>query len=354
MKLNFKRRTAALSVIAGVSVTALLMTAACSSGSQPAENSATSTPSTPSANGKDTTTAPAEDTGTAGGTTEGQASGVPDLSQSFAGMEVRTDPDIAAKVPAAIREAGVLKDITFNNAPPDELVDDKGNLVGWEPELGEAVATVLGLKWQADVSGAFDTFIPGLKNGRYDVSFTSFIATADRLKEIDILTYYNVGTGFAVKSDSGIKIDKETDVCGHSVAVIAGGAFIEQIEGIDCAGAGLKPIDLKTFPSEAAAKLAVDSDRVEIYSTSANQLGYFIKQTGGNFAIQPFVYMPTPEGAGITKGSGIGPALKEAMDSLIESGVYKAIMNKWGIQDDGLVTESTLYTDPTQLSADAQ
>lgn len=348
MKLNVHRSAVSRGVIAVVGTATLLAAVACSSSNSPGSTTSGSSQTSASSTGAGTETTAAVTDVTSETT---QSSKVTILSKTFAGMEVATDPQLAAKVPAEFRDAGVLKDITFNNAPPDELVDDKGVLVGWEPELGEAVATVLGLQWKADASGAFDTFIPGLKNGRYNASFTSFIATADRLKEIDILTYYNVGTGFAVKTASGIKIGKDTDVCGHSVAVIAGGAFIQQIEGINCAGAGLAPVDLKTFPSEAAAKLAVDSGRVEIYSTSANQLGYFIKQTGGDFQIQSFVYMPTPEGAGITKGSGLGPVLKEAMDSLIKSGVYKAIMNKWGIHDDGLVSESTLYTDPAQLSA---
>lgn len=352
MKLNAHRSAVSRGVIAVVSAATLLAAVACSSSNSSGSTTSASpqTSASPTSAATEETTAPA----TAATSEATQTPELPTLSKTFAGMEVTTDPQLAAKVPAEFRAAGVLKDITFNNAPPDELVDEKGALVGWEPELGEAVATVLGLEWKADASGAFDTFIPGLKNGRYDVSFTSFIATADRLNEIDILTYYNVGTGFAVKTSSGIKIEKDTDVCGHSVAVIAGGAFIQQIEGIDCAGAGLPAVDIKTFPSEAAAKLAVDSGRVEIYSTSANQLGYFIKQTGGDFQIQSFVYMPTPEGAGITKGSGLGPVLKEAMDSLIQSGVYQAIMNESGIHDDGLVTESTLYTDPAQLSANNQ
>jgi polar amino acid transport system substrate-binding protein len=264
-------------------------------------------------------------------------------SVTIADQQIKTDPTLAATVPAAVRNIGALKDITYNNAPPDESVVD-GKLVGWEVDLGQAVATVLGLKWEATASGAFDSFIPGLQNGRYNVSFTSFIQTPERLKQIDIVTYFNVGTGFAVKNGSGISIKSATDLCGHSVAVLGGSAFIQQLQGIKCAGAGKKAIDVQSFPSDSASELAVSSSRAEIYSSSSNQLAWLIKQTKAQFELQPLDYMPVPEGAGLTKGLGLSKPIADAMDVLIKSGAYAAIMKKWSITD-GLVDHATVYSD---------
>jgi polar amino acid transport system substrate-binding protein len=261
---------------------------------------------------------------------------------TIAGHTITADPKLVAGLPAAIKSAGELKDITYNNAPPDEAVVD-GKLVGWEVDLGQAVAATLGLKWNATASGAFDTFIPGLQNGRYNVSFTSFIQTPERLKQIDIVTYFNIGTGFAVKSGSSIKVQAPTDVCGHTVSVIAGSAFIQQIQGIDCAGAGKPPAKVQSFPSDSAAELAVSSGRVEIYSSSMDQLAWLVEQTHGQFSLQPLNYQPVPAGAGVTKGIGLTKSIAAAMDKLIESGAYKDIMKKWG-QSEGLVDKATIYS----------
>lgn len=277
------------------------------------------------------------------GSSASSGADVASMTTTIAGAEIKTDPALAAAVPAAIRAKGVIKDISYNNAPPDTFVQD-GKLVGWEIDLGQAVAVVLGLKWEATASGAFDSFIPGLQNGRYDVSFTSFIQTPERLKQIDIVTYFNVGTGFAVKKGSAVKIAKETDVCGHSVAVLAGSAFIQQIGSIKCAGTGLEPVKVQSFPSDAAAELAVSSGRSEVYSSSSNQLEYLLKQTKGAFEIQPLNFMPTPEGAGVTKGIGMAKSIGDAMDYLIKSGAYKEIMAKWEITN-GLVEKATVYAD---------
>jgi polar amino acid transport system substrate-binding protein len=270
-------------------------------------------------------------------------SSAPAISATVAGQTITTDPALAAEVPAAIRQAGVLKDVTDNNSPPDEDMIN-GRLAGWEVDLGQAVAAKLGLKWQATASGAFDSFVPSLQNGRYDVSFTSFIQTPERLQAIDIVTFYNVGTGFAVKKGSPITIAKPTDLCGHSVAVIVASAFIDQIHAINCKSVGKPAADVKTFPSNAAGELAVNSGRAEIYSSSDDQLTALLAKTSGTFELQPLDFDPVPVGVGIRKEAKLSKPIEDAVDSLVKDGSYATIMKKWSITR-GLVKKSTLYTD---------
>ena len=77
-----------------------------------------------------------------------------------------------------MQKTGLL-DITYNDFAPDEYVSN-GKLVGWEVDLGQAVAATLGLSWHPTSSASFDTFIPSLQNGRFNTSFTSFIVTRAR------------------------------------------------------------------------------------------------------------------------------------------------------------------------------
>ena len=261
-------------------------------------------------------------------------------SVTIAGKKITTNAKLAASVPAKVRATG-LTDITYNNAPPDEQVIN-GTNVGWEIDLGRAVAATLGLKWKLTTSGNFDGFIPGLQNGRYNASFTSFIQTPARLKQIDIVTYYNVGTGFAVKKGSGISIKSPLNLCGHTVAVLEGSAFIQQIQSIKCKAAGKPAVQVQSFPSDSAAELAVASGRVQVYSSSEDQLSYLIKKTEHQFALQPLNFDPVPEGAGVTKGLGLSKPIANAMDALIKSGAYAAIMKKWSISY-GLVKRATVY-----------
>jgi polar amino acid transport system substrate-binding protein len=263
-------------------------------------------------------------------------------SVTIDGQKITTNAKLAASVPAKVRSIG-LADITYNNAPPDEQVIN-GTNVGWEIDLGRAVAAELGLKWKLTTSGNFDGFIPGLQNGRYNSSFTSFIQTPARLKQIDIVTYYDVGTGFAVKKGSSISIKTPTSLCGHTVAVLEGSAFIQQIQSINCKSAGKAAVQVQSFPSDSAAELAVASGRVEVYSSSEDQLSYLIEKTEHQFVLQPLNFDPVPEGAGVTKGLGLTKPIANAMDALIKSGAYAAIMKKWSITY-GLVKKATVYSD---------
>ena len=258
------------------------------------------------------------------------------------GVTISEDMSLAGHVPAAIKRSGLV-DITYNDAPPDELVTN-GNLVGWEVDLGKAVAATLGLSWHATASSAFDSFIPGLQNGRYNSSFTSFIVTAVRLKQIDIVTFDDIGTGFAVLKTSSFKITTPTSLCGKSVAVISGSAFIAQIKGVDptCTKAHLPAVNVVSFPTDSAAELAVSSGRDQVYSSSADQLAWLIKQTEHRFLLQPLNYQPTAQGVGVAKKAGITNLIGEAMNHLIATGAYKTIMNHWG-QTFGLVKKATVY-----------
>jgi polar amino acid transport system substrate-binding protein len=99
------------------------------------------------------------------------------------GVSISEDPALAATVPAAVQKSGLL-DITYNDFAPDEFVSN-GKLLGWEVDLGQAVAASLGLAWRPTSSGSFDTFIPSLQNGRFNTSFTSLIVTTAPTKVID-------------------------------------------------------------------------------------------------------------------------------------------------------------------------
>jgi polar amino acid transport system substrate-binding protein len=259
------------------------------------------------------------------------------------GVSVAEDPALAAAVPAAVKKAGLL-DITYNDFAPDEYVTN-GKLVGWEIDLGQAVAATLGLKWQPTSSGSFDTFIPSLQNGRFNTSFTSFIVTGARTKVIDIVSLYNVGTGFAAKVGSSVKTVKtNVDLCGDTVAVIVASAFIGQLSGLDpaCKNAGKPTINVQTYPSDAAAELAVSSGRADLYATSVDDIGWLIHQTGHEFAEEPLNLQPGPEGVGVSKGIGLDTPITEAVNHMIATGTYKQLMSKWGVTG-GLLTRAVDY-----------
>jgi len=256
-----------------------------------------------------------------------------DSSADSHAASATVDKDIAATLPKSVKDSGVIKNIIFNNSPPATF--QKGDkAVGWAVDLGNAIADVLGVKLQTTVSGDFASFIPGLQNKRFDGSFGPLIVTPERLQQIDIVAVFKVGTGVVSKTGSDISVQNVTDLCGLSIAAIEGSAFVTAIEGLkpQCASAGKKPMQVQTFPSNAAAQLAVSNGRVQVFASNTDALQYLVSQTGKQFTLQPLQYNPINEGIGLTKDNGLAKPVAAAVDKLIADGTYDKILKKWGLE----------------------
>lgn len=276
-------------------------------------------------------------TATACGTDK--ASGDSTAAVEVSGVKIEMDADLAAQVPDKIRSKGVLTAIQYDNAPADTFVED-GKVVGWGPELGEAVAAVLGLDWQPQASGAFDTFIPGLQNGRFLTTWASLTVLPERLKVVDIVAVHEGSTGVIVKKGSDLDISEPTDLCNLTVAALAGSSFISQLEDLAdvCTSAGLEPAEVAAFPQQAAAQLAVVNGRADAFASTKGQLAWLLRQDD-QFDLEPLDFQPTLEGIGVSKESGMTPAIAAAMDKLMADGTYETIMKNWDV-DFGLLKKA--------------
>ncbi|WP_082592211.1 transporter substrate-binding domain-containing protein [Phycicoccus sp. Soil803] len=257
-------------------------------------------------------------------------------------QNAKFDQSIADQLPAAIKSADEIKNIVFNNSPPATFQKD-GKEVGWAMDLSAAIADVLGVKMNTTVSGDFSTFIPGIQNGRFDGSFGPLIVTPERLKQIDIVGVFQVGTGFASKSGSDVNVNTATDVCGLTVAAVEGSAFIKSVESINpkCEEAAKPDPIVQSFPNNAAAQLAVSNGRVKVFASNADALQYLISQTGDKFEREPLDYQPIIEGIGLNKDAGLAKAVKAAVDKLIADGTYGEILKKWNLSENA-VTEAVI------------
>jgi polar amino acid transport system substrate-binding protein len=262
---------------------------------------------------------------------------------TVAGVSIQKDDELAAMVPKDVAEKGELTAIVYDNAPADTFVDKDGKITGWGPEFGEAVSALLGLKWTPEASGAFDTFIPSIQNGRYITGpWASLTVLPERLKVVDIVAVHENSTGVMTAADSDLTIAKPEDLCGLNVAALAGSSFISQLETVSttCTDAGLKKPTVKAYPQQAAAQLAVKNGRADAFATAKGQLAWLLREVDG-FKLQPLDYQPALEGIGVSKTSGMTEAIAAAMDKLMEDGTYETILKKWDV-DFGLLEKSEI------------
>jgi polar amino acid transport system substrate-binding protein len=247
-------------------------------------------------------------------------------------------PSVVALVPAAIKSKGTLNVATEAQYPPNEFIAPDGHtIIGMDPDLVTALGEVMGLK-ASFINSNFETIIPGLAAGRYDLGASSFTDTKERQKTVDFVTYYNAGISFYAKVSSNPGVNAIGDLCGKTVAVEKGTVEQEEAEKQAKACGSAKKLTVLVFPGQDAVNLAVSSGRAEVGMADSPVVDYQIKQSHGAFKLIGKSYAFAPYGLAVPKNSGLAQPLLAALKQLMSDGRYTKILEKWGIQN-GAITE---------------
>ncbi|MEY9888820.1 polar amino acid transport system substrate-binding protein [Catenulispora sp. MAP5-51] len=290
-------------VIVGAAGIALVLTAAgCGSGSKPGSGSSGSTTSAASSSG----------------------SGA-------------VDSAAAALVPAAIKSKGTITIATDPSYPPNESKDQNGNIVGWDVDMGNAIAAKLGLKANF-TEVTFDDIVTGISTNKYDAGMSSITDNKTREGVDDFVTYFNAGTKLMVPKGNpkNLTDNSPTDLslCGLTIGVEKG--TIQENPDIPtrnkaCEAAG-KP-DIKTLSQDTQDQIneSLSSGRCDAVLADSPVVDYYAKS--GNFQAVGDLYSGAPYGIAIAKSnSGLSQAFLAALKDLVADGTYHQLTTKYGIQ----------------------
>ena len=250
------------------------------------------------------------------------------------------DPAVARLVPEAIKSKGTLTVAMDPSYAPNEFTDTDGKtVIGMDVDLANALAETMGLKVKVATS-TFDSLIPGLAAGKYDLGMSSFTDTRERERTVDFVTYLTAGTAFYTRADGGVDITGLDDLCGHSVAVEKGTIQQDDATAQDgrCRDAGKPGVDVQVFPDQNGANLALDGGRAELGMADSPVAGYAVEQSNGRFKEVGEEYDSAPYGIAIPKDSGLPEPIQAALRVLIDNGQYRAILTRWGVQA-GAITD---------------
>jgi polar amino acid transport system substrate-binding protein len=273
----------------------------------------------------------------------GCASNKPKSASPTKSVEVGTitkDEAAAALLPDKIKSAGKL--VVGINVPyaPNEYKDPSGKIVGWEVEFLDAVATKLGLTTSYQESG-FDNIIPSIKGGKFDVGMSSFTDNKKREAQVDFVNYYSAGFQWA--SQAGKTVDPN-NACGLKVIVQTG--TTEETEDIPakskaCTAAGKPAIKLSKLDSQDAVNQAVALGQYDALDADSPITQYAVKKSNGKLQLAGDIYGAAPYGLAVAKDAGtLKEALQKAIQSMIDDGSYKKILEKWGVEPGALTTAS--------------
>lgn len=253
-------------------------------------------------------------------------------SESVSGAAA--NPKVAAEVPAAVKAKGTLTVAADATYAPNEFIGSNGHTVeGMDPDLAQALGAVMGLKVNV-VNASFDSIIPGLASGKYDLGMSSFTDTKAREKVVDFVTYFSAGTSFYVEAKGGPTITTLASLCGHTVAVEEGTteAADATAQNAKCKAAGKAGVSVSVFPDQNSANLAISSGRAQVGMADSPVAAYIVKQSSGQFKLVGKSYGTAPYGIAIPKGNGMAKPILAALKVLMSNGTYTKILTKWGIQ----------------------
>jgi polar amino acid transport system substrate-binding protein len=275
-----------------------------------------------------------------GGAPASAPAGAPSEAPAAAAPTVTKDDALAAMVPAAVSADGKIVFGTDASYPPNEFTDTDGNtVIGWDVELGTAVAQKLGLTAEFQNS-AFSGIIPGIAGAKYELGMSSFSINDERVQTVDMVSYYSAGTSLAVKSGNpdGIKAD---DLCGKAVGVQAGTVQVDDVaaRNTQCTTTGKAPIAVSELQAQTDVTLALTANRVVAMLADSPVAAYAAKTTEGAVEVVGEPYDTAPYGIVLAKNQGdFGKALQGAVQSLIDDGSYGKILEKWGVQGGAIPT----------------
>jgi ABC-type amino acid transport substrate-binding protein len=255
--------------------------------------------------------------------------------------------DHSAKVeaPSSLVSSGALTVTADFQGPPFDYVEGTTKK-GFDVEFDKAAADLLGVKLKL-VDTRFSSLIPSLQAGRADAIISVLYITQERLKTVDMVPYAQTGSGFLVKTNSKYQPKEAEDLCGKSVAVLAGGFEESMASGMlkkNCQK-NSSTLRVKSFPSDVEATGDVAAGRSDVFFTNFANVTYRARKftslhLGVSNSKQLF---PIPAGIAVRKDRPeVRKAFQKVVSHLTKSGELGKLVAKYGLElpDAALVNQA--------------
>lgn len=256
-------------------------------------------------------------------------------SQGYDVSSITKQDDIAALLPeGALGSDGVLDIGASTDYAPAEFLDANGKPIGYDADLTQALGKVLGVDAQMHTA-SFDSIIAKVGT-EYDAGISSFSITNERMQNVDMVQYVEVGSQFNVAKGNpkGIDSSDHLNLCGKVVGVQTGTAQADAMDADSqaCAAAGQAPIDVRSYDKQAEATSALVGSTVDATYSDSTVAGYAVETTDGAVETLGEVEDAAPQGVVLKKNAETAAAIKAALQYLMDKGILDEILQSWGVE----------------------
>jgi polar amino acid transport system substrate-binding protein len=261
-------------------------------------------------------------------------------------VSVSENLDLASKLPESIKNAGVIKIGVDSTYAPNEFLGADGKTVeGWSVDLFDAVAAKFGVKTEW-LPSKFGSIITGVNGKKYDVGVASFTINKERMQQVNMISYFNAGTQWGTQPGNPKGVDPD-NACGKNIAVQTGTVQESEDLPVRQKKCGSNKINILSYESQAQATSAVVTGKADAMLADSPIVAYAVKQSGGKLETLGDIYEAAPYGFVLPKGeTEFAEAIAEALKQLDKEGTYKAILEKWGV-DQGAISDFAVNPKPS-------
>jgi polar amino acid transport system substrate-binding protein len=273
------------------------------------------------------------------------ATGCGDKSRGSAATgNPKFDQQLHDRLPAAIRDRGTIRLATDPSyAPMESFARDGRTIVGFEPDLAAALASVLGVKAEM-VAADFGTALDATHKGTYDGVLSAMTDTAEREKKADFVNYFAAGTSIVVQRGNPRGVTDLKDLCGQVVAVETATVQVDLLRRAQSRCSG-RAIVVRTYKTNADALLQLRTGRAVAVLNDTPPAARLAadQQTRANYQLASNVqYEPGLYGIAVAKeNAALRDVLRDALERLIHAGAYTELLQRWGLST-GAVSAPTI------------
>ena len=259
----------------------------------------------------------------------GQGTGVPALAVNEAAAQL---------LPESIKSTKVLRVAIPTNEPPTQFYrEGTQEMTGTNPDVARLIGEALGVKVEIQVAN-FDSIIPGMAAGRYDMTVSSMTPTTKRMEVLDFVDYMQMGNSIAVPSGNPLGISMKASLCGKKVGLLTGSYQLTvNVPAVDedCTAAGSGTDPAQRVPGHAAGDLRADQ------RTAGRRAGGFThpglrRHAEPAASRSPRSTTSRRSAVGMPKDSGLVKAVSAALAAVIKSDSYRKVLGKYGLESSAI------------------
>ncbi|CUH67799.1 Sulfate starvation-induced protein 7 [Thalassovita gelatinovora] len=230
-----------------------------------------------------------------------------------------TAPAMADEL-ATLKDKGVMRIAMSGAYPPFNFVNDKNEVVGFDPAIGTEIAKRMGLEAEI-VTTAWDGIIGGLLANKYDAIVGSMTITEERDEVVDFVGPYYT-TKRAIFTNPGSEFTSIDQLGEAEIGVTLGETHEEW--------ARERGWKIRTYKGLPELLLELQNGRVDAIVNDSIAAILAMGEKDQDYATIDFETAEFGAGIAIREGNPeLGAAMQAALDSMMEDGTYTDIAMEW-------------------------